>query len=115
MCFANAVKNEREYRALLSPKYEEIELKREQIVRLSYEIQQLKLETGMIDPEDKLFLSSINLTQGWHLWHEISMHSSEINDPFVFCSGCEMKRAADGTGGVDPDVEMAMHRVKQFA
>lgn len=115
MCFANAVKNEREYRALLSPKYEEIEQKREQIVRLSYEIQQLKLETGMIDPEDKLFLSSINLTQGWHLWHEIAMHSAEMNNPFVFCSGCEMKRSADGKGGIDPDVELAMHRAKQPA
>lgn len=114
MCFANAVKHEREYRALLSPKYEEIELKREQIVKLSYEIQQLKLETGMIDPEDRLFLSSINLTQGWHLWHEIASHASEINDPFVFCSACDMKRAADGTGGVDPDMELAMHRAQSL-
>ena len=113
MCLANQVKGEREYRALISPEYEEIEVMREEIVALFYALQQKKIDVGMIDPDDKVFLSSINITQGWHLWHKIMAHVAEINDPFSLCSGCDMKRAADGTGGVDPDLELQIAMINR--
>ena len=114
MCYANAVRGEREYRALISPKYEEIEKKRELIARLALEIQQLKIETGMIDPDDKIYLSSISVSQGWHLDFEIKEHSEEMNNPFVMCAACiPGQRSHDGKGGIDPDLEMKIHQLKK--
>lgn len=112
MCYANVAKGEREHRARISPKYEEIELQREIIATAALRIQQLKLETGMIDPDDKVYLSSLSITQGWHLEHEIKAHTEEKDSAFDLCSACVPgTRAADGKGGYDPDVELMAHRL----
>jgi 3'-phosphoadenosine 5'-phosphosulfate sulfotransferase (PAPS reductase)/FAD synthetase len=113
MCFANLTKGQREHRALIAPEYEELELMREQMVALAYRIQQKKIELGMIDADDKVFLTSENLTAGWHLTHKLKPQGKQKEDPFSLCAGCEMKRAADGTGGVDPDLELQIAKINQ--
>jgi len=112
MCFANLGKGDRELRALLSPQYEAIELKREEMAKLAYEIQQMKIEAGMLDEGDRVFLGPEKLTSGWHLSHRIKAQVAEF-DPFSLCSGCDMKRAEDGTGGYDPDLELQIAQIKR--
>lgn len=114
MCDANIRKGERELRALANPIYERITRNQEEIARLAYETQQLKIEAGSIDPSDKVYLSSVNIKKGWFLWEKIALHTAEVNDPFVLCAACiPGTRSADGTGGIDPDLELQIAKINR--
>lgn len=102
-CGSNLERDERSRRAEISPVYEELEKLREKMVAAAYEVQQFKLNHGLIDPEDAT-LDANRLTWGWHI--DVPITFEEIEDDDSLCAGCMVKRAPDGTAGIDPDVEL---------
>jgi 3'-phosphoadenosine 5'-phosphosulfate sulfotransferase (PAPS reductase)/FAD synthetase len=113
MCDANMSKGEREHRALIAPEYEELKLMHEELVAQAYRIQQKRIELGMLDEDDRVFLTEENLTSGWHLTHKLTPQTKHKHDPMNLCSGCELQRAEDGTGGYDPDLELHIAKINQ--
>jgi 3'-phosphoadenosine 5'-phosphosulfate sulfotransferase (PAPS reductase)/FAD synthetase len=100
MCGANMGADERERRAKYAPIYEEAERKREALVKAAYDLQQFRLENGLIDPEDAT-INGERLTWGWHTGTPFTYEDTEDDD--TLCAGCMVKRAPDGTAGVDID------------